>query len=74
MKKELKNGNKKLSLGKMTVAKLSRPQLRFFNGGIDTVNGGNDTKGTLQPTDDAATSIIDEPNNPCGSYKPPKTK
>lgn len=71
MKKELNKANKKLTMGKMTVAKLSRPQMRFLNGGIDTLNGGNDTKATVQPADNATTSIINDPNNPCGTLKPP---
>jgi hypothetical protein len=72
MKKELKT--KKLTLGKMTVARLSQQKMRSFNGGIDTMNGGNDTKGTIQSPDDATTSIVNDPNNPCGTVKTVKTK
>jgi hypothetical protein len=67
--------NKKLTLGKMAVAKLNQRHMRFFYGGIDTVNVGNDTKGTVQPDFDATTSFVNDPNNPCGTIKPPiKTK
>jgi hypothetical protein len=59
MKKELKNANKKLSLGKMTVAKLqmSQQQMQRINGGEDTAKpqkpiiGSIDTQGAQCTTD-----------------------
>jgi hypothetical protein len=72
MKKELKN--KKLSLGKMTVAKLqiSQQQMRFFNGGNDTIEPKDKTTVT-QPTADLTFSLVELTiNDPCGTPKTPR--
>jgi hypothetical protein len=59
MKKELKKTNKKLSLGKMTVARLqmSQQQMRF-------VKGGEETKSQI-PAKPTGNSFANDPNNPC---------
>lgn len=61
MKKVLKKGNTKLSLGKMTVARLqmSQQQMRFINGGEDTAKPQKPIIGN------SGNSLADDPNNPC---------
>jgi hypothetical protein len=59
MKKEQKNANTKLSLGKMTVAKLRLSQQQ-----MQLLNGGEATKPTTKPTVNN-NSIVDDPQNPC---------
>jgi hypothetical protein len=56
MKKELKKANKKLSLGKMTVAKLrlTEHQMQF-------INGGEATKPIVQSKQD---TVVDPCMNP----------
>lgn len=59
MKKEFKKGKTKLSLGKMTVAKLqmNQKEMRF-------INGGEATKPD-KPIKPAGNSFANDPNNPC---------
>jgi hypothetical protein len=61
MKKELKKA--KLSLGKMTVAKLqmSQQQMRLLNGGEDTK--------PVKPVGNN-NSFANDPNNPCTTQAP----
>jgi hypothetical protein len=52
----------KLTLGKMTVAKLRLSQQQ-----MQLINGGEDTKPTTRPTGGGNQSFFDDPNNPCVS-------
>jgi hypothetical protein len=59
MKKELNKGKRKLTLGKMTVAKLQMSQRQ-----MQLINGGEDTK-PKPPVKPGGNSFANDPNNPC---------
>jgi hypothetical protein len=60
MKKEQTKQDKKLTLGKKTMAILRQSQMQLMN-------GGNATKPTVTNpiTGNGGQSFVDEPNNPC---------
>jgi hypothetical protein len=60
--KKASNTKQKLTLGKMTVAKLMMNEMQ-----MRLINGGNTTKPITPPP--TGNSFVDEPNNPC--VKPP---
>ncbi len=59
MKREFKKGNTKLSLGKMTVARLQMSQRE-----MQLINGGENTKPD-KPIKPTGNSFANDPNNPC---------
>jgi hypothetical protein len=60
MKKEQIKQGKKLTLGKMAVAKLRQSEMQLLN-------GGNATKPIVNkpPTGNVGNSFVNDPNNPC---------
>jgi hypothetical protein len=61
MKKELKKGHKKLTLGKMTVARLQMSQRE-----MQLINGGNDPKPKPKPSVHN-NSLVDDQDNACAT-------
>jgi hypothetical protein len=63
MKKELNKANKKLTLGKMTVAKLQMSKQQMW-----LINGGNDTR-PVKPIKPIIqnNSLVDDPDNACAT-------